>query len=356
MKALKNNRGIAILIALSIVTLAVTAALEFNREARMTVATTATARDNLTLSYMALSGVHAAMAMLVKDKRAQGRDIDSVQEDWANPEKIAEVLEPFTFDEGSVTFKITDELGKLQINALVEYPEGRVANEAQARLWQKIFESIGNKDEAVFEDFEPGQIVDSLKDWLDRGDGDSSEFNGAETDYYEGLEPPYKCKNGPISHLSELLLIKGFIPELYYGFEDLPGLKDLVTVYGAEAKGDEFTFEGKVNINTAPLAVIAALIPSENIEYAQAIVDYRDEKSGDDYVNDITSSNWYRNVIGVPQDLAIDSNVIRYDSDYYRIEATATLHKRKFTQVAVVHRGKEKSGKPFCKILHLETK
>ena len=66
---------------------------------------------------MASSGVHAAMALLVKDKGES--NFDSLQEDWANPEKIDEILQEIPFDNGKLAVVITDELSKIQVNALV---------------------------------------------------------------------------------------------------------------------------------------------------------------------------------------------------------------------------------------------
>ena len=64
----------------------------------------------------------------------------------------------------------------------------------------------------------PGEatpIVNSILDWIDPDDQTHPE--GAETQYYQGLNPPYAAKNGPIDDISELLLIKGVTPEIYYG-------------------------------------------------------------------------------------------------------------------------------------------
>ena len=40
-------------------------------------------------------------------------EIDSIQEDWSNSEKVSAALETISFQQGSVTFKIEDELGKM---------------------------------------------------------------------------------------------------------------------------------------------------------------------------------------------------------------------------------------------------
>jgi len=75
----RNKRGIALLITISVTTILVAAALEYNRRARFAVISTAAARDRLTLSYMASSGVQIAMALLIKDKLES--NFDSLAED-----------------------------------------------------------------------------------------------------------------------------------------------------------------------------------------------------------------------------------------------------------------------------------
>ena len=99
LKITQNNRGIALLITISVTTILVAAALEFNRKARFAVVSAAATRDRLTLSYMAASGVHAAMALLVKDKLES--NTDTLQEDWASTEKIDELLQEIPFETAS---------------------------------------------------------------------------------------------------------------------------------------------------------------------------------------------------------------------------------------------------------------
>lgn len=81
---------------------------------------------------------------------------------------------------------------------------------------------------------EPGQqttmIVNSLLDWRDHDDLHRPE--GAESDYYLGLDPPYSAKNADIQSLEELLLVRGVGPDLYHGTPDRPGLVDFLGVTG----------------------------------------------------------------------------------------------------------------------------
>ena len=67
-KTIRNDRGIALLLVISVTTILIATALEYNRRARFAVISAAAARDRLTLSHMASSGIHAAMALLAKDR------------------------------------------------------------------------------------------------------------------------------------------------------------------------------------------------------------------------------------------------------------------------------------------------
>ncbi len=61
------------------------------------------------------------------------------------------------------------------------------------------------------------EIADAILDWIDPDDV-PREY-GAELAYYSGLLPAYKPRNGPISGLDELLLVRGVTPELLYGLD-----------------------------------------------------------------------------------------------------------------------------------------
>ena len=75
-----GNRGIALILTLSIITLLVVTALELHRKVREGVLASAMYSDVFTLRQTATSGIHAGMALLVKDK--EDGDIDSIQEEF----------------------------------------------------------------------------------------------------------------------------------------------------------------------------------------------------------------------------------------------------------------------------------
>jgi general secretion pathway protein K len=58
-------------------------------------------------------------------------------------------------------------------------------------------------------------IVNSVLDWIDPDS--ATRVSGAESEFYQRLQPPCEAKNGPLDDISELLLIRGITPELYWG-------------------------------------------------------------------------------------------------------------------------------------------
>lgn len=155
---------------------------------------------------------------------------------------------------------ISDEYGKINLNAIIQPSTSGGApqrNEALITALHNFFalRSQSEKDP-----------VDAIIDWLDYDDMDAEEPEGAENSYYMGLENPFACKNGPMDTIEELLLIKGMTPALYFGDTEqgqMP-LSEYLTVNGDP--------DGAVNVNTAPVEVLAAVlgVQSGNADTAQA--------------------------------------------------------------------------------------
>jgi general secretion pathway protein K len=353
-RSMRNRRGVALLITLSVTTVLVTAALEYNRRARYAVISSAAARNHLTMSEMASAGVQVAMAILAKDKA--DNDTDTPMDDWADPQKIDEVLKEFPFEDGRLSLVITDETGKIQINALVNYPDSRQFNEAQRSLWERFLQYYADQKELKLnlkDDSEPTAIINSLKDWLDSGDNDAiTGLSGAESSYYMDRQPPYPARNAPITDPNDLLLIKGVTPELFYGTAEIPGISHYLTVYGmTPGEGTGFSFPGRINITTADLPVLFALIPAENKDLVEIINELRRDIASGKQKVDISSTDWLNQIPGLA-DLKLDPKLITMTSDLFRVESTANLHDASTTVTAVLQRAQApKSGKWTCRIV-----
>ena len=139
-------------------------------------------------------------------------------------------------------------------------------------------------------------IVSPIQDWIDPDK--SLHISGAESQFYQGFDPPYVAKDGPIDDMAELQLVNGMTPELYWGPKDhyalaafqardrRPGYQDQPPLYTAGLM-DLFTPLGmpKININTASAEVLQ-LIPGIDVNLAQAIVAARSEGAmpGDPFI------------------------------------------------------------------------
>ena len=345
---LKDEAGVALLVTLAVITVLVTVTLSLNQSTRLEVEAAAASRDRIALREAALGSVHAAMAILVKDK--VDTQIDSVQEIWANPEEVAKVLALTTAADIEAVVVITDELSRIQVNALVDFPEGRDFNKTQQSLWERFLAVLFLGKEDKGED-EAATIVNSLKDWLDSGDDDAiTGLSGAESDYYEELDPPYRAANGPMRHIEELTRVKGITPEILGGIEGAATIADYFTVQGAATQGKGFAFSGKININTAPIPVLAALLPLESMELAPILYEYRMEKkdNGIDFAHELTGSTWYTQPPGCA-DLKIDANLITTSSDFFRIDVAARNSRQTYHIQCVVRRTKDpKTGQWVC--------
>lgn len=328
---LRNNRGMALLIALSVISLMVVLTIQFNKDMRQNLLVSRTLSNSLTLETMARSGIDIAMAVLNKD--AKDADTDSLQDSWA---LLAEEDLSQLFERGSLTIKIIDNSGKFQINSVVQSkarqqteqsPQQASAQEQNARniLWRLL-----RNEPFKLEDDAARSIIDSLIDWIDAKDGDGEEEYGAESSYYQSLNPPYPSKNGPVEFIEELLLVKGFTPELLFGTDKHPGLAPLLTAQG---------HDGLININTADPLLLQALHEDLTKEMAADMQAFREDKNNKDK---LTSTKWISEVLPSFTGQNTLKN-ISVKSHSFTISSHAQLDSTEENIVATVQRDNQKT-------------
>ena len=345
----KRERGVALLMTLAFITLAISLAIETNRISRLSIESTDGFQNRLVAGEMAIAGIHGAMAILIQDRYAS--EVDHLKETWADPEKLKEAFEAVSFESGRIEVLITDEMGRIQINALVDFAQASQFNPAQQQIMERAFDLL-RQEQDLQSDLGPVDLVNAIKDWLDKGDDDAiTGLNGAESDYYQSLNPPYEARNGPMVHIGELALIKGITTDLFLGQSGQEGLRDLMTVYGAAAEGDSgVTFTGKINLNTASRIVIAALMPPESSDLAEAFIDYRNEADAPV----LEDQSWYQDVPGAAG-LELDADYFTLATNIFRIRATADRNGFQRVVTAVVERQTGTDGKGWsCRILSWE--
>ena len=101
-----NQRGIALILVLLMISIIVAITIQLNRSTRSEVYEAANLSDGIRMRYVAESGFYAGEALLLADKNP----FDALTEDWAKTEMLALKSEEF-FDNGSFKLLIEDEGG-----------------------------------------------------------------------------------------------------------------------------------------------------------------------------------------------------------------------------------------------------
>lgn len=246
----RRERGMALLLVLLVVVLLTTLLTELAFSTLVDLRLAETFRDSTRAYYLAKGGVNAGSMLLKRDRNRH----DSLDELWHQG------VSDYPVGDGSVSIRIEDLGGKLAVNALV------TDNNPQSVMvdrFYRLFMALELPPPA-----DPAELTAALIDWLDSGDdtyrqiqvdGRSIPVAGAESPYYQGLAPGYRCKNGPLHTLEELANIKGFTPDV------LQRITPHLAVNGTP----------KINVNTAGIEVLMALNPLLDRGMAHKIADYR---------------------------------------------------------------------------------
>ena len=250
-----RQRGIAIVLALSVVALAATAATALMVSQSTWARRNALSSDHVQAEVMIQAGVDWARAVLSDDKRMT--NVDQLGEPWALR------LAPVPVDNGELAGHIEDEQGRFNLNNIA--PEGKV-DVVQLAHFRRLLAILQL----------PGALADTLADWLD---ADSEPQGGAEDDYYLSLDPPYLAANRPLTDVSELALVRGFDAGVR------ARLRPFVTALPRTTA---------VNVNTAPPEVLAAIVDGLSIDTARTIAEERDRvyfRSPAEFYNRIPTLN-----------------------------------------------------------------
>jgi len=214
----------------------------------------------------------ASLALLVDYDMDKGDEEprDDLDEIWAQPPT------PFALDEGGwLVGSLTDLQGRFNLNSLAARVAGEATGKqgaerftaAQAqfiRLLQALGEPEVSRQDAIL-------ITESIGDWLD--DDGSPSPNGAEDDYYFGLNPSYRAANRPMASVSELRSVAYVTAEIYRALEDL------VSVWPRNP--------GPLNIHTAPALVLRSISADDELSPlseadGEVLVEIREELGFED--------------------------------------------------------------------------
>ena len=369
-----NSNGYVLVIVLVVTTLLVSISSEFIIEAQTNIGFINKFDHRLKARFLARSGIELGKYILYADKmgassqitgKSSDKAIDSYKDIWAMD------MPPFPLDEGTVKIKIEDENSKIYLSGFAnEYTE---EGTKFYKMGINFFYNMGFQQD----------LADAIKDWVDVDDSRSPYV--AETyDYYSNLNPPYKAKNAAMDSIDELLMVKGFTPEIFYGLGggnagqeenlvdhnrgdtsmEMDQLMDL-TGESDKSKLEEFTKEGelpqigkeksrrlsdyfrvhgerrdwineinRININTASYRVLSALT----------------EEMGDDIVTEIISRRLaapFKSVSDIGDLVNVSEGEglqkqLTTKSYIFKIHSTATVENATITVTTVFNRDTKK--------------
>jgi general secretion pathway protein K len=264
----RGQRGVALIVVLLIIAVIAALVFEFCYNARLKYQLAESTVRSYQALYCAEAGLALALAAL-EQSSSVGPD-----------EKLAEMLSgtvQVSVGQGYCTTAVVEERGKINVNGLVAR-DGKPDHHRIAQMLRLI--DVLNAQRAD-QDRISYSLVPAIMDWID-ADNEVTVLSevqganaGAEEEYYQGLEKPYHCKNGPLEVLSELLLVKGMTREIFYGrtaaegVDPTTGMSECLTVYG----------DGMVNLNDASAAVLQTLSERIDSSLAESIVQHRPYKN-----------------------------------------------------------------------------
>ncbi len=388
-----KRRGAALLLSLVMITLLSVIVMEIAIEVRMAAERVANDFFSLQAEYAARSGVTFALALLQRDlvqdrleieeytgetlnlSQLTAQGVDSLDEEWAAGIKDFDLGET---GDVSINLYVSDLPGRINLNSLVslrgrlleedlsareQIDEESLSEEEQEEEATEEEEALASLDQSEDDEFlpvegtdyaynlrvieatirlfstlqifgesdlPPEELVANIIDWIDP-DSEPFEGVGAEDDYYMSLPIPYQAKNWFMASLDELLLIKGFTPEMVYGTRQTPGLIEYVGV----VRG----IKRRLNINTATPEVIETWIPDlppgigEEVVQARMMAPFENQQDLRDRVPGLKEYNRFR-----------------FNSQIFLIVAEGICRNSKVTIIATVSRQIEQdpaAGMPY---------
>lgn len=273
----ERRRGIALIVVMIAVTVLSVLAAAFAYAMKVETKLAQNSNAETELIWLGRSGVEFARYVLALQLAIGNEPYDGLNQKWAggpggmgtsNSVLAGISLKDYHLGDGKFSVTITDLERKYNINIA-----DQAALEQSLRL---VGVDAGDSS----------SIAGSILDWIDPDD--NTHIGGTESDVYQTMDPPYFAKNQPIDDLSELLLVRGVTPEVYWGgvatnhtraaFQNRMGRVGAVSGSAAYAVGlvDIFTpiSNGRININTASLTTLQ-MIPYVDEVIAAKIIELR---------------------------------------------------------------------------------
>jgi type II secretory pathway component PulK len=268
-----RQRGVALLLVLWVFMILGVLALDFSRYMRDDAMASVNLAEETRGYYLAIAGMQQALYYHMLNAR-EPADIDDDDDDGNAdlPERVTPVDGEWhhgTLFGGSFDVKLSDEEGRISINKAPDWLLRKVIT--NIALGGDLTRGVGRREQASID-----VIVDSILDWRDT---DSEQRgHGAERGWYLG-NMGYEPKDGWFESIDELLLVRGVTPELFYGVDGSPGLRDVFSasdVFGGDGQDETQRLHAKSL--TAP--VLQALLALDPVDAQELVAQRNDDFTG----------------------------------------------------------------------------
>ena len=300
--SVRQQRGVAIITALLIVTIAATVSISISTRLQLDVRRTGNLIAQDQAQFYLLAAEEWSQRILRQDKKDSS--IDSLDEAWAFQ------LPPLPVDGGSIQGTITDLQSCINVNSLLS--NGAVDGSTKARLSQ-LFNNLGIQT----------NLTQAIIDWMD-GDLETTNPNGAEDGYYLNLPTPYRTANTPLHSISELRMIRGFEDNKTFAL-----VKPHLCAYIIN------NAEVAINVNTASAEVLQSLSTDMTKNLAADIINHRTEEP----FNDIKEFTKFAKLDTIIR----DTTKLTTSSDYFLLRTQAIIGQANKVMYSVIYR--DASGK-----------
>ena len=287
----RTQKGVALITALIITMIAVSLAATVIYRQQIQIRLSSNI-GHLEQAYLYANGMEDWAGTFLKKSYEDHPKFDSLEDDWANDGKLISL----PIDGGVMNGQIFDLQARLNLNSLIipkppkpkkdekleepnqkkgkpknpnaqqgdpnapqkvkEKPKPHIAEINRARIINLLTQKVDPDQEMG----PPENFVDILKDWIDNDQtngnhstdpDDEISGNGAESPYYQSMEPAYFSADTQMISLTELRLLKEMKKEIY------TKLIDYVSVLPIDTQ--DFKSQIPINVNTAEKEVLQSL-------------------------------------------------------------------------------------------------
>jgi general secretion pathway protein K len=307
-----GQRGIALITAIFVVTLATIAAVAMVEVSNVSVHRSA----NMVLSeteWWYASGVESwVKGVLTADAKLNKGGVVGLNGLWNKP------VDFLPIDGGGLRGHIDDLQGRFNLNNLAAPPgpgtavPGTTDVTIYTQQFERLLDNVPNFDASKYHG-----LANAIRDWVD-ADDQRSGTDGAEDQDYLSQDPPYRAANQGMHSVSELLLVHGMTKELYTAL--LPYVTALPGIT-------------KINVNTAPEPVLASL--SSDID-RRALQQFLEERKA----QPLSNAGDFNKLFASAQKSQTNQPQIPTDvgSSYFGLQAEVSIGSGRLALYSVIYR------------------